>query len=241
VLKSTDGGATWSASSRGLPNAQLTVLAVDPAKRTRIYLAADGIWHSLDGGFSWKPARRPVPKDVARHVLALAAAPRPAGTVYAATGAGVFKSVDGGDSWQPASRGLPAGEVMTLVIAPTNPQILWASVDKAGVFRSTNGGVSWRPTADQPPGTTQPAGAGDVISLAIAPGDPATAWAGTFQQGIYRTTDAGAHWTAMGPHPNSRVEAVAAAGQTLYATLFPGYRDPGGVLATSRVAVASAT
>src|SRR5436853_3071586 len=64
TFKSADGGATWSASNRGLPNAQFTVLAVDPAKRTRIYLAADGIWHSLDGGFSWMPARRPVPKDV---------------------------------------------------------------------------------------------------------------------------------------------------------------------------------
>jgi hypothetical protein len=108
VLKSNDGGATWSSSNRGLPNFVVGVIAVDPAKRTRVYVASDGVWHSLDGGFSWKRSRRPMPEGTARHILALAVARRPAGTVYAATGAGVFRSVDAGDTWKPASLGLPA-------------------------------------------------------------------------------------------------------------------------------------
>ncbi|HEV7508881.1 MAG TPA: hypothetical protein VGS07_28655 [Thermoanaerobaculia bacterium] len=226
VLKSTDGGVTWSSSRRGLPNVIVTLLAVDPAKRTRVYVASDGVWHSLDGGFSWKSPRRPLPQGVARHVLALAVARRPAGTVYAATGAGVFKSIDAGDSWKPARQGLPAGEVTALAMAPTNPQILWASVGNAGIFRSTNGGASWRPTAGQPEA------AGSVISLAVAPGDPSAAWAGTLDHGAYRTTDAGAHWTPAGPRATARVAALAATAATLYAGLAPGFRDPGGVLAS---------
>ncbi len=224
VLKSTDGGATWSSSNRGLPNVVVTLLAVDPAMRTRVYVAGDGVWHSLDGGFSWKSPRRPVPQGAARHVLALAVARRPAGTIYAATGAGVFKSLDAGDSWKPASRGLPAGEVTALAMAPSNPQILWAGAGKA-VFRSTNGGATWSPAAGLPE-----AGEG-VISLAVAAGDPSAAWVGTFGHGAYRTTDAGAHWTPAGLRTTSRVAALAAIA-TLYAAVVPGFRDPGGVLAS---------
>lgn len=225
VLKSLDGGATWSSSSRGLPNAQVTALAVDPAQHTRVYVASDGVWRSLDGGFTWKAPRQPVPAGVARNVLALAVDRRPAGVVYAATGAGVFRSVDAGDTWKPSSRGLPAGQVTTLAIAPSNPQILWASAGKA-VFRSTNGGATWRPASGLP------AAAGSVISLAVAPGDPATVWAGTFDHGLYRTADAGAHWAPAGPRATSRVSALAATATTLYAGVFPGFRDPGGVLAS---------
>ncbi len=225
VLKSTDGGATWSSSNRGLPNFVVGVIAVDPAKHTRVYVASDGVWHSLDGGFSWQRSRRPFPEGTARHILALAVARRPAGTVYAATGAGVFKSVDAGDTWKPASRGLPAGEVTTLAMAPSNPQILWASAGQA-VFRSTNGGATWSPTS----GVL--AAADNVISLTVAPGDPAAAWVGTFDHGVYRTTDAGAHWTPAGPRVTSRVPALAATTSTLYAGVFPGLHDPGGVLAS---------
>jgi len=225
VLKSTDGGASWSSSGRGLPNGNLTLLAVDPAKRNRIYAATDGVWHSLDGGLSWKGSRRPLPKGAARHVLALAVARRPAGTVYAATDAGVFRSVDAGDSWKPSGRGLPPGLVTALAMAPSNPQILWAGAGRI-VFHSTNGGATWRPAA------SLPIEALGVSSLAAAPGDPSAVWAGTFGHGVYRTTDAGAHWTPAGPRTAPAVAALAATAASVYAVIVPAFREPGGVLAS---------
>ncbi|HEV7508880.1 MAG TPA: hypothetical protein VGS07_28650 [Thermoanaerobaculia bacterium] len=225
MLKSTNGGATWSSSSRGLPNANLTVLAVDPAKRNRVYAATDGVWHSLDGGLSWKGPRRPLPVGAARHVLALAVARRPSGTVYAATEAGVFRSVDAGDSWKPSSRGLPPGPVTALALAPSNPQILWAGAGRT-VFHSMNSGATWRPAAGLP------FGAGSVSSLAVAPGDPSTVWVGTLLHGVYRTTDGGAHWTPAGPRTAPGVAALAATTANLYAAIIPAFRDPGGVLAS---------
>jgi photosystem II stability/assembly factor-like uncharacterized protein len=223
VLKSTDGGITWSASSRGLTR-DVSCVAVDPVKPKRIYAGGStGVWHSLDGGFSWQAARRPLPLGDARVVHALVASPRPAGTVYAATNGGLFKSVNAGASWQRVSRGLPPGPVTVLAPAPANPQILWATVYGAGVFRSTNGGASWRPTAALPD---------EVISLAVAAGNPSQAWAGTWGRGAYRTTDAGAHWTAVGLRPDGKVGALAAAGTSLYASLAPDLHNPGGVLAS---------
>ena len=225
VAKSVNGGLRWTSSTRGLPNAAVTVIAVDPALQNRVYVASDGVWHSLDGGFTWRRSRRQLPEGVARHVVALAVARRPAGTVYAATGAGVFKSVDGGDSWKPASRGLPAGPVGAMAMASSNPLVLWASTN-TGVFRSTDGGGSWRPTAGQPEE------ADNVTALAVAPGNPSTAWVGTFGKGVYRTTDAGAHWTPAGPRATTRVGALAATSATLYVSVAPDFRDPGGVLAS---------
>jgi len=224
LLKSTDGGATWHLSSRGLVQTSIEVIAVDPAQHTRVYLGGESLWRSLDGGASWQRARQGLPKGFAGRILALAVAPSPPGSLYAATGAGVFKSLDGGGSWQPARQGMPAGPVPTLAIAPANPQILWAGVN-ATVFRSTDGGASWSATAGQPVGL--------VTSLAVDPGDPSTATVGTFDHGVYRTTDAGAHWTPAGPRANAEVPAVAATATTLYAGVVPDFRDPGGVLASS--------
>ncbi len=223
VLKSTDGGATWTTSSH---QSRASLLAVDPARRNRIYLAADGVWHSFDGGVTWKRGRKPLPSGAARFVNALAVPRRPADTVYAATADGVFKSQNGGESWQRASRGLPPSPVTALVLAPANPKILWANVYRFGVFRSSDGGTSWRSTPSQPTAFPQ------VSALAVDPENPAQAWVGTVVEGIYRTSDAGTHWTAVGPHPNTSVRALAATRTSLYAGVTPDFRFPGGMLAS---------
>ncbi|MEA2600195.1 MAG: hypothetical protein QOF89_1187 [Acidobacteriota bacterium] len=226
IARSDDGGAHWTESRRGLgPRSFPGALAVDPAKRSRIYLAAAGAWHSLDGGMSWRPARkRPLPQGDASLVSALVAVPRPAGTVFAATFGGLFKSGDGGDTWRRSSSGLPAGEIGALALAPSDPKTLWVSLPGSGVFRSTDGGLSWRITAAQP--------AGPIFGLTVSPTSPRTAWAGTLGKGIYRTTDGGASWSPAGPGPTAQVQAVAAGGRTLYAAVDPQGSDPGGVLAS---------
>jgi photosystem II stability/assembly factor-like uncharacterized protein len=223
VLKSTDGGATWTTSSR---QSRASLLAVDPAKRNRIYLAADGVWRSFDGGVTWKRGRKPLPSGAARFVNALAVPRRPADTVYAATADGVFKSQNGGESWQRASRGLPPGPVTALALAPANPKILWANVYNSGVFRSSDGGTSWRSTPSQPTAFPQ------VSALAVDPENPAQAWVGTVAEGIYRTSDAGTHWAAVGPHPSTLVNAIEVTSTSLYAGVAQGFRYPGGVLAS---------
>ncbi len=225
VLKSTDGGASWRSSGQGLPNANLTLLAVDPAKRNRIYAATNGVWHSLDGGLSWQGPHRTLPQGGARHVVALAVPRRPAGTVYIATDAGFFRSADAGDSWKPAGRGLPPGPVAALAMAPANSQLLWASVGRT-VFHSSNGGATWRPAAGLP------SEAGIVSSLAVAPANPSAVWVGTFNHGVYRTADGGAHWTPAGPRTAPGVAAVVATAATVYAVVIPAFREPGGVLAS---------
>src|SRR5262244_964209 len=86
------------------------------------------------------------------------------------------------------SLGPEGGEVDSLVLHPTNPQILYAG-GLAGLRKSTDGGASWS-DAD--------AGIGDstwVLGLAIDPANPSTLYAGT--DGIFKSTDAGATWTHL--------------------------------------------
>src|SRR5215510_4571146 len=86
------------------------------------------------------------------------------------------------------SLGPEGGEVDTLALHPTNPQILYAG-GLAGIRKSTDGGASWS-NAD--------AGiAGDtwVLGLIIDPANPSTLYAGT--DGVFKSTDAGATWTHL--------------------------------------------
>ncbi len=57
VLKSTNGGATWSASNNGLTNANVRALAIDPRTPNTVYAGIDsdipcprGVFKSTNGG-----------------------------------------------------------------------------------------------------------------------------------------------------------------------------------------------
>ena len=228
VVKSTDGGVHWTESIPSGEFGQVGEMAVDPAVPNRVYLAAtDGVWHSLDGGATWLPGRRPLN---AANVKALVAVARPAGTVFAAADGGVFRSADGGDSWISASRGLPAGTVTALVRA-SRTGTFWAAVAGRGIFVRFDGGTSWKAAQ------RQPGSAGTVTSLATT-ADGRTAWAGTAQKGAYRTTDSGAHWAPVTLRPNASVTSLALGSSTLYAGLLTSDsdvngHDAGGVFAST--------
>lgn len=56
VFRSTDGGKNWTASNRGLINATVTDLLVDPLTPQVWYAAVQGrgVWRSMDGGSHWE-------------------------------------------------------------------------------------------------------------------------------------------------------------------------------------------
>jgi hypothetical protein len=96
-------------------------------------------------------------------VTALAVHPAAADIVYGG-GAGLYQSGDGGASWTLLH---PEGTMRTLVILPTEPQLLYA-ITEAGVTRSTDGGVTW--TALCPIGRFN--GPADFLGAVVAPIEP---------------------------------------------------------------------
>jgi photosystem II stability/assembly factor-like uncharacterized protein len=93
-----------------------------------------------------------------------------------------------------------------------DPSVYYAGAASGGVWKSTDGGNRWAPLFDK-----QSAAA--IGSLAVAPSEPSTVWAGTGEawvirdsdmmgNGIYKSTDAGETWTNMGLPESGRIGRI---------------------------------
>jgi hypothetical protein len=159
LFKSTNGGATWTHASNGLPSwsgsntTKLNVfaIAVDPSNPSTVYAAAArsgvdrssdaSVYKSTDGGASWSNTGDGL---VGASIRTLVIDPANPQTIYAgATGTisnpgGVFRSVNGGNNWNSRSIGLPADAVFALLVdrGNTNPQRVLAGTN-AGVWELT--------------------------------------------------------------------------------------------------------
>lgn len=158
LLKSIDGGASWSRS--GVADFAANVLAIDPAVPTTLYAGTtSGVSKSTDGGVTWKPTALGVEMSV--NVLVID--PRKPNVLYAALAGsgylprgsigGLFKSTDSGMSWFRINNGLAElmdtrSPVSTLVIDPADSDILYTAAPGYGVFRSVDGGANWSRFSD---------------------------------------------------------------------------------------------
>jgi len=150
LFKTTDGGANWyeltlpvgRQPSSGLPYSVLN-LVIDPQNPTTLYAPEVGgppaLFKSTDGGATWSTINSSIA------ISALAVNPQDSNTLYASTLNGVLKSVDAGLSWTSTTSGLPGG-VVSLVIDPQQPTIVYASGGISGVFKTSDGGANWTAT-----------------------------------------------------------------------------------------------
>ncbi|MGH9393249.1 MAG: VPS10 domain-containing protein, partial [Terriglobales bacterium] len=99
-----------------------------------------------------------------------------------------------------------SGSWLTSIAVPDAPAhahlyTIWIGERSGGVWKTTNGGVSWDPVFDS-------TGVESIGALAIAPSDPDTVWVGTGDnanarssysgKGVFKTSDGGKTWQAMG-------------------------------------------
>ena len=176
LFKSTDSGATWNATSSGLPavkaspnepwppNVSVNALAIDPAQTRR-------------------------PGEVARRQTLTHQ-----GTLYAVIGAtvsyggGLFRSTDGAASWNAVNSGLPDSLFIDAVaVDQQNPNTLYVA-GSTGVFRSKDGAASW----------TRAGNVINVSNLAIDPLDSGSVYA-VNDRGILKSTDGGGSWSVVSP------------------------------------------
>ena len=186
--------------------------------------AGGGIWKSVNAGRTWQPIFDHGPPSIG----ALAIAPSDPRVLYAGTGqittrydmaagAGVYKSVDAGATW--TSVGLEATRhIGSIWIDPKNPDIVMVAAfghmfgpnPERGVFRSEDGGKTWQKTLFVSENT-------GAIDFAVDPQDSkvifTAVWQARFkpwmsyftpdvgsESGIYKSTDAGQHWTRVEGH-----------------------------------------
>jgi photosystem II stability/assembly factor-like uncharacterized protein len=177
VWKSDDNGATWTAIFEHMPSTSIGDVAVAPsnpdvvwvgtgeANLFRASLAGVGIYKSTDGGKTFQHMGLAETHTIARIVVHPA---NPDIVYVAATGhgwtdnpeRGVFKTTDGGKTWSHIYRKSDRTGANDLVMDPSNPDVLYASLwqrirrkwsdprvepgyREGGVIKTTDGGKTW--------------------------------------------------------------------------------------------------
>ncbi|HEX2641679.1 MAG TPA: hypothetical protein VHU81_01715 [Thermoanaerobaculia bacterium] len=208
LLRSLDQGATWTRSlDVGFTFVQ--AFALDPVDAATVYAGTTFsfgedphfLWKTTDGGDSWQPLPYPTAFEggqiVALDVDDIAVDPADPSTVFLATvlnnagrssSAGLFRSRDGGQTWEKVGLPNPYFDVKTHPAAPG----MVLALSPFGVFRSADHGDTW--TAVLARGAAEPL----FSTLALAPSDPAVAYALRTDGMLFRSLDAGATWASLG-------------------------------------------
>ncbi len=113
--------------------------------------------------------------------------------LYAGTfGRGVYKSTDGGVTWDQHRTGFRNSFVRCLAMDTARPETLYAGTND-GLYRSYDGASTWVLLLDA-------AALGTPTSVrAVTPDkrNPGTIYVGTYDDGIFKSVDYGAHWTPI--------------------------------------------
>ncbi|MEV5507697.1 RICIN domain-containing protein [Streptomyces orinoci] len=218
ILRSTDQGRTFRRTD--LPfklggnedgRSMGERLVVDPSDHSRLYLGTrkNGLWRSTDYGATWSQVGSFPVKDGASSGVGLSFVTfgRPGSkTVYAGVAdktASLYRSTDGGSTWQ-AVPGRPTGQLPQHGVVSGDGSLYLTYTNTPGPNGVTAGSV-WKYT----PATgawqnTSPSGGGyGFAGLAVDPRHPATVMVTTLDRWwpsdeLYRSTDGGATWKALG-------------------------------------------
>jgi photosystem II stability/assembly factor-like uncharacterized protein len=214
---------------------RIAALAADPRNANIIYIAAagGGVWKTLDGGTTWKSL---TDKQPIQFMGAIALAPSNPSVIYAGTGEanlgpsklaiardniyygfGVLKSTDSGATWSLLGKNeFYRRTISKIVVDPKDPNTVYVAVGavatnglpgNTGIWKSTDGGTTWKNTTAS---ISTTAAFSDVAMspsnsqvLFAAVGDPF----GDAANGLYTTSDAGAHWAPAGDFPNGATDS----------------------------------
>lgn len=201
-------GQTYTTGVRVKVTGRVTAIVVDPTNPQVIYIGAaqGGVWRTTDGGQHWAALSD---NEASLAIGALALDPANPAVLYAGTGegnfsgdsyygAGVLKTTNANaatPTWTTLGSGTFTGSRFSrIAIFPGASGPLLAATG-LGVYRSTNAGTTWTVAGSGLPSSGSPA-----TDVAIDRTTSGTAYAGIWNDGIYKTTNANAatpSWTKL--------------------------------------------
>lgn len=205
VFKSTNLGATWFASSSGLPAST----GFNAIVRSGSFLIAGGnsvgIWRSSNNGGNWVQTTSGVTAN--EYVSSFLVE---GNTVYGAFGSppSVGISTNNGATWTKTSNGISSSQYLSGVAKIGT--VLFATHAVLGVYVSTNSGTSWSLLAGAIGAQNKNALSASGTSLIVA-----TSGGVPTQDAVFRSTDLGASWTQV--RSGARMFGLSKIGTAVYA------------------------
>lgn len=160
ILKSTDGGNSWSQVNKGLTDLYVGALRMHPTAPQTLFAATgnnacsggyddnlvSNLFKTVDGGLSWVKVLEE--NDL---MTTINFSPSNPNIIYAGSSTSFYKSEDEGNTWIKLNNenwtwgpeGVVAGVPIDVVIDPIDSNTLYANNYGGGVFRSKNGAETW--------------------------------------------------------------------------------------------------
>ncbi|MGH9621895.1 MAG: WD40/YVTN/BNR-like repeat-containing protein, partial [Bryobacteraceae bacterium] len=153
-------------------------IAVAPKNPDQVYLGANVLFQSLDGGNTWKA----ISGDLTRN-----------------------DKTKQNDSGHPMAHDISGAEnydtILSIAIAPTDPKVIWVGTDDGYVQLTRNAGKTWTNVTSHIPGAPQWA---RVYKIGASPFDAGTAYVsfdahmlGDRNAYVYKTSDYGQTWQSI--------------------------------------------
>jgi len=210
VLKSTDGGATWTQLGASIfqtstGGARIARVVINPSNTNTLLVASDfGLYRSTDAGANFSLVQTGVATDVVIDPTTPATAYAAIGNIFGAAANGVYKSTDSGATWARAGNfpTFPASNVgrINLAIAASSSTTVYAGVQDTNtfglldVFKTTNGGTSWSGLGST--GLDCDGQCWYDMYLAVDPTNPNTVYFGGLS--VFKSTNGGTSFSNIG-------------------------------------------
>jgi photosystem II stability/assembly factor-like uncharacterized protein len=181
----------------------------------RLYVGTigEGLWRSLDGGVTFTRACDGM--FVECHIRALAVHPQNPRVLFLGSEQGLYRSDDGADNWKRVESPLNGLQIWSILVVPTQPDVIVVGTCPSRLFRSSNGGRSWQEADVKMRQDCARIIHTRVTALCGHSNDARTVWAGVEIDGVYRSRDSGQHWQAVGTGLSSQdIHALAHIGGT---------------------------
>jgi photosystem II stability/assembly factor-like uncharacterized protein len=180
LLRSTDGGETWTVSS--LTDAWVSAIATDVRSPGRVYAnSSRGFFRSSDGGATWVAAGAGLPAVLDSHPMLVSPADS---VVYVGGNTGLYRSTDQGTTFSLITDKKSNVYVLAMSMDPREPRVIYATTPE-GVMQTIDSGQNWRTIDVGLPPSSQ------IRALLMDPFDPSLLYGATYGMSVYRSCATG--------------------------------------------------